>query len=397
MTMVRTRAMLYAKIETTYGTDPTPVAATNAILVADPEIEVVAKKLERKNVVSYYGALSKIMAGEAIKIKFKTELKGYGSAGTAPEIGPLFRACNMTEVVSGGVSVTYTPNSNASTGESVTLYFWRHNLLHKVVGCRGAFDIDLKSGEYGMVSWEFTGIYAGPLDSPIPTGTFNATLPARFVSASFAIDSFAAVIETLKIKVANEIARRPSANASTGILEYFVKGRTVTGETDPETPDAMNSGAINVLATAPTAGGSGYSVGNILTITTGGTGATARVTSVSTGAVTAVELVTRGSGYTTGTGKVTTVSPAGGTGCTLNITSIYTTQAKDFWTMWSGSSRVALTAALSGGAGNICTITAPKVQLDEVKYGDREGILTYAVPLIFTPNAGNDELVLTFT
>ena len=86
---------------------------------------------------------------------------------------------------------------------------------------------------------------------------------------------------------------------------------------------ARTTGGISVLASSPTAGGSGYRVDQILTITTGGTGGTARITAVdSTGAVTAVDEETAGSGYTTGTGKATTVVPAGGTGCTLNITTI---------------------------------------------------------------------------
>lgn len=86
---------------------------------------------------------------------------------------------------------------------------------------------------------------------------------------------------------------------------------------------ARTTGGISVLNPTPTAGGSGYSVDQILTITTGGTGGTARITSVSsTGAVLAVSLETSGSGYTVGTGRATTVSPTGGTGCTLEITTI---------------------------------------------------------------------------
>lgn len=86
---------------------------------------------------------------------------------------------------------------------------------------------------------------------------------------------------------------------------------------------ARTTGGISVLNATPTAGGTGYQVDQILTITTGGTGGTARILAVnSVGAVTSVALETAGSGYTAGTGRATTVLPAGGTGCTLNITSI---------------------------------------------------------------------------
>ena len=80
---------------------------------------------------------------------------------------------------------------------------------------------------------------------------------------------------------------------------------------------------ITVLAGTPTAAGSGYNVNDILTITTGGTGGTARVTAVNaTGGVTAVTLETCGTGYTTGTAKATTAVPTGGTLCTLEITTV---------------------------------------------------------------------------
>ena len=78
-------------------------------------------------------------------------------------------------------------------------------------------------------------------------------------------------------------------------------------------------GAVSTVSI--TAGGASYEVGDILTISGGDTDCTLRVDTVSTGAVTAVTILTRGSGYATGAGQATT-SPSGGTGCTINITAI---------------------------------------------------------------------------
>lgn len=84
------------------------------------------------------------------------------------------------------------------------------------------------------------------------------------------------------------------------------------------------AGHIAVLNATPTAGGSGYVVGDVLTITTGGTGGTAKVLTVSAGVIQTVALLTVGSGYSTGTGKATTGGT--GTGATLNITTVATGQ-----------------------------------------------------------------------
>lgn len=127
-----------------------------------------------------------------------------------------------------------------------------------------------------------------------------------------------------------------------GMLQYSIKSDQVTtgkqfddgqcnqlaAKRSGEEPFALTSitrttGGISVLNATPTAAGSGYNVDDILTITTGGTLGTARVLTVdATGGVLSVELATSGLTYTTGASKATTVVPTGGTGCTLNITTI---------------------------------------------------------------------------
>lgn len=80
---------------------------------------------------------------------------------------------------------------------------------------------------------------------------------------------------------------------------------------------------VQSVAAAPTAGGTLYTVGDVLTCSVGGTGAQVIVTSIAPGGiVTGVELMHSGTatGFTTGAGKAT----SGGTGsaCTINITAV---------------------------------------------------------------------------
>lgn len=88
----------------------------------------------------------------------------------------------------------------------------------------------------------------------------------------------------------------------------------------PATIADLGAGRIATVASAPTAAGAGYTVNDILYITTGGAKGTVRVTGATNGAVTAVELVAAGVGYTVGSGKAT--SGGTGTGCTINITAV---------------------------------------------------------------------------
>jgi hypothetical protein len=315
VTMLKTKAVILAKVETTYGVDAVPTAATNAILCESPDVEILSKKVERNNVRPYYGSLAFVSIGTGLKISFTTELKGNGAApaSTPPEVGCLFRACNFTETIvatPGAEAVKYNPHSNPD-GESLTIYFYRHNILHKAVGCRGTGpELDAKVNEYGKLKWEFQGIYAGPVDQNIPASpVFNTTKPALFRSAQFALDNYAAVIQSIKVAVKNDLAQRVDANSATGILANFVKDRKVTGEIDPE-------------------------------------------------------MVPKAS--------------------------------KDFWGMWESGSLFTYSATFGAVAGNRCIISAPGVQLDAMKYADRDNILTLGMPLVFVPSAGDDEIEFKF-
>jgi hypothetical protein len=69
----------------------------------------------------------------------------------------------------------------------------------------------------------------------------------------------------------------------------------------------------------------------------------------------------------------------------------------DFWSKWEDGTQMALSIALTGSAGNIVTITAPKVVYRELSLADRENILTYELPFSMARSTGDDELKFVFT
>ena len=69
-----------------------------------------------------------------------------------------------------------------------------------------------------------------------------------------------------------------------------------------------------------------------------------------------------------------------------------------FWARWAAGTQVALNLGPIGAtSGNIITVTAPKLQFQEINYADRSGQLAYDIPFSLAMNAGDDELVITFT
>lgn len=113
------------------------------------------------------------------------------------------------------------------------------------------------------------------------------------------------------------------------------------------------TGAITSIAEAPTAGGTNYVPGDVLTVSTGGSGATVIVDEISTGGVvTKLILGQLGSGYTTGAGKSTT--GGSGSGCTVNISTVKSTTDKN-----AGTLEIKTGQSAGTGSGNIDFYTTP--------------------------------------
>lgn len=71
--------------------------------------------------------------------------------------------------------------------------------------------------------------------------------------------------------------------------------------------------------------------------------------------------------------------------------------AYDWFNKFVTGSQGAFTALLGATAGNKTTITAPKAQYTDVKYGDRSGILTAEVTAQLNENTGDDEFSIAQT
>lgn len=416
---LKSKGVLLAKIQASVSVDPVPTPELNAIMVEDPVIESVIKKMVRNAAQPYMGKRLQVNIGESLKITFKTELKGSGTAGTAPETGVFFRSCNFTETVTPVTSVEYTPNSLVDSAEMCTIYFYLDGILHKALNCRGTFTVDAKAGEYGYISWEFMGIYAGPTRVTNPAPTLSAVFPPRLISASFAIDGVAAVIASIGITQGNEQAKRPDANAATGINQFIIKDRAMSGKIDPEihalvaaTLSTALAGDNNDLVFTAHANYPGVD-GNAITVEyedTAVAGAetctvtgTSIVVGVEAGVSTSAQVKTKIEATPAAMALLASVANApanDGSGVVpvMAEDNLEGGTGLDFWKRNEDSTLMPLTATLGATAGNICTISTSRVQIDDMKYAERDNILIADLTLNFVPStAGNDEISYLFT
>jgi hypothetical protein len=206
----RKRSLLY-KIESSYAGSTTPTGSANYLRVRDLSIEpIVSDEVERAYITPYFGNYDVELVNKRATLSFSVELSGSGTAGTAPKFGDLLKACSMTEAVSSGASVTYTPNSTATS--SVCFYVNYGGVRHIVKGARGSFALEFSVGEIPVINFSFTGLFSAPADASLPTITeSNQATPLAFTSgntSAFQLFSYAGALQSWSLDMANEVNYR---------------------------------------------------------------------------------------------------------------------------------------------------------------------------------------------
>lgn len=207
--------VILAKIEATYGVDPTPTGALNAILMQNVRINPMdGQDVSRDLDLPYFGAQQQFPTGMRVTLSGETELIGATALGTAPAWGVLARSCGMAQVLNAGVSVVYNP---VSTGfESITLYFDYAGTRQVITGCRGTAKIVSNSQGIPKIQWDFTGRFAAPTDTAaaVPTLTSWQTpqIANKTNTPTFTINGFAAYLRDFELDLANDVVMRLMQN-----------------------------------------------------------------------------------------------------------------------------------------------------------------------------------------
>ena len=265
------RRLILAKIESVYGTDPTPTGASNAILVRNLEIQpLVAETVNRDLVRPYMGQADQLLARERVEVSFEVELAGSGTAGTAPAYGPILKACGLSETLVTSTSATYAPVS--SSFSSVTIYYHEDGIRHKLTGCRGTFEIKGEVGQIPTIAFTMTGIYNAPTDETLPTPTYaNQATPLIFKqgnTTNFTAFSYSGCLQSYSFSMANDVIFRDLVGCT---KEIMITNRAPSGTIVIEAPSIATKDFFSI-ATGTSTGSitfqHGTTGGNIATVTT---------------------------------------------------------------------------------------------------------------------------------
>lgn len=179
------KKLIGIKAEVSYGVEAGTVGAGLAhIKVRDVNIDPFsAEELMLEEDTGELGSDLSTMVGKQVMLSFKFRMSGSGTAGLAPATGPIIVACGHTQALVALTSADYTPDDEALG--SVTIYFWRDKVLHKMLGARGSLKAAAAKRQYGYFEASMKALYIGPVATTLPTPTFTLQVkPVPFNKAN---------------------------------------------------------------------------------------------------------------------------------------------------------------------------------------------------------------------
>lgn len=272
MVQLAKNKIILAKIESAYGTDPTPVEGTNAILTKNlSRNPYTGNTVSRELDLAAMGNDNLLVTGAQVEVTFDVELAGAAAAGTAPHYGPLLKACGLSETLVALTSATYAPVS--SSFDSLTIYFNMDGEMQVIKGCRGNFTIGMSREQIPMLSFRFIGIYARPTAVAMYDPTFTALVPRPFNktnTTTFSVHSQAVQGTNFTYDHGNELHYRNLPGSEVVQLVDRAPGGSVTFEALPIATKDFYAAVESHAGTVTEAAISivhGAGAGNICTIT----------------------------------------------------------------------------------------------------------------------------------
>jgi hypothetical protein len=261
------RAVLAAKIEVTEGTAET-LAAADGVLALQAAFQRNQEMNARNPFRPTLSQLASVAGKRTGAMTCQVEMKGSGTAGTAPEWGKLLRACGFGETTVPATSVTYLP---VSTGDpSLTIGHYQDGIRHLVAGARGTFSFGGAVGEIPILNFSFLGVEDVTADVAIISPTYQTSVPRALKGLTFTLHGVTVVGSSFSIDIGNTITPRVDFTKASGHASVFIGDRVPVCNFVVEKPlvaskdwygiwDANTESTISMVI--------GTVAGNIMTIT----------------------------------------------------------------------------------------------------------------------------------
>jgi hypothetical protein len=232
MTLLKQKAVLAAKIETTIGTAETLAAADGAMNCYDVNFTHEIAKTPREGQGGLYNLASATEAHRG-KVTFTTDMPWDGTLNEPFWADTLFPACGYVKNVN-----TYTPRSEAPgpNVKTLTMALYVDGMRRTLRGACGTFQLVAEAGKRVQINWDFTGVWVAPTDVALITPTYPTDVLVRYGDGVTTWSGTSLFAKQITFDAGNTIYLREGSGASnpSGYIAACITGRKPVVTIDPE-------------------------------------------------------------------------------------------------------------------------------------------------------------------
>lgn len=195
-----------AKIESTYGTDASPLAANALVLDRDTKITPLEHDTVDNGMLRpSFGADAALQVGGYGEIELTLPLAGASALGTAPAYDAILRACGLSAAITADQRVTYGLISDGF--ESASCYAYESGDLTKFKGCRGSLSVEVKAKAKPMIKAKLTGLSVGPITGALPAVNLQPAnvKPVEFANSEMTFNGNPVIMESLTVDLGYDV------------------------------------------------------------------------------------------------------------------------------------------------------------------------------------------------
>jgi hypothetical protein len=392
--MLIRNSFILAKSETTFGVDPSPVAA-NAIRVRSIDITpLTGERVERTLLTGYMGATAKtLLTQRHAEVTIEFEWAGSGTAGTAPRFGPLLTASCMAAPTTGSA---VTGTAQAGSAGSITLASGASSVNDFYVGLPITITSGTGNGSKGLITAYVGSTKVATVQaygsSFTPGASSGYSIPANLtytpISTLDGVSNTSATIYAVRDK-------------NLHVITGFRGGLEIGGKLGEV--GVITIKGMGIYSTPVASSSTSYSYGaqsDALPIEAGTTSALTFLGGTPCLEEFKLDLGVKGTFRSLvgcspnvklergpATGEVMIEEPE------VATTDYYTKAADN-----TGASDAPFAVQQGGTAGNISTLFVRKAAIhDDISQADTDGVAMLTIPFMALPSdAGNDEVRLVF-
>jgi hypothetical protein len=218
------------KDETTYGTDPVPTVAANAIRLSSRVWVGIVPSLHFPNLrdeVMNQGLIppaAGIATGQKVAVTARFELKGFGSdytsAAVFADFAPFLNATGWLGVWSAAPDKwTHTPITSGGR-PSCSMYGWGNGMLYKTSGIRGNITVTIRAGEEIQVNFVGEGLLTAYSAAAAPSATLTTVTPPVAIAGACTVGAWSPDYDEIVLASGNNCQWLLSGNAAQGLQSY---------------------------------------------------------------------------------------------------------------------------------------------------------------------------------